>query len=193
MNDWIADYIEKQRAAHASIPVEQVAELIEIMAAAVRDDQQVFVFGNGGNAANASHFITDLGKSSSDALDRRFRCLSLNDNISWMTAIGNDYDYADVFKRQLENYANPGDVVMTMSVSGRSPNLVTAMQWAVEQGCETIAIVGAARGALGDIAKHVLVIDDTHYGRVEDVQMGICHLICYAFIENPEWGSVEKG
>src|SRR3546814_8711773 len=85
---------------------------------------------NGGNASNASHFVTDLGKGASDKTVKRFRCLSLNDNVSWMTAIGNDYRYEDVFMRKLTNYANAGDILFALSVSGNSPNIVTAAEWA---------------------------------------------------------------
>ena len=100
-----------------------------------------------------------------------------------MTAIGNDYAYEDIYRRQLENYGQAGDVVLTMSVSGNSPNLVQALQWAREKGLSTVALVGGKRGALAEIADHVLVIDSEHYGRVEDAHMGICHILCYAFME----------
>src|SRR5690242_18195768 len=126
MKDWISNYLKAQKAAHDSIPVDAVAQLIEEFRRALQEDRQIFVFGNGGSAANASHFVTDLGKGASDKLGRRFRCLSLNDNVSWMTALGNDYSYEDVFVRQLANFARRGDIVLTMSVSGNSPNLVRA-------------------------------------------------------------------
>jgi D-sedoheptulose 7-phosphate isomerase len=112
----------------------------------------------------------------------------LNDNVSWMSAIGNDYAYEDVFVRQLENYGHPGDVVLTMTVSGASPNVVKALQWAKSHELETIALVGGKRGEVAKIASQVIVIDSLHYGRVEDAQMAICHMLCYAFMENPEWG-----
>jgi D-sedoheptulose 7-phosphate isomerase len=183
MNDWIQQYLTAQKSALDSIPVPAVAELIQVLKRALEADQQIFVFGNGGSAANASHFVTDLGKGASDKLQRRFRCLSLNDNVSWMTALGNDYSYEDVFLRQLQNYARPGDVALTMSVSGSSPNLVRAMEWAEKSGLTTIALVGGKRGKLAQIAQHVVVIDSEHYGRVEDAHMGICHMLCYAFME----------
>src|SRR5688572_24740284 len=87
MNNWIADYIRQQKAALDSISVEGVAQLIDRLNKAVAEDRQIFCFGNGGSAANASHFATDLGKGSSDKLGKRFRVLSLNDNVSWMTAL----------------------------------------------------------------------------------------------------------
>src|SRR5512136_350652 len=94
MKRWIAEYIQAQKAAHDSIPAEAVAQLIEKLRAALKEDRQIFVFGNGGSAANASHFATDLGKSASDKAGKRFRVMSLNDNVSWVTALANDYSFA---------------------------------------------------------------------------------------------------
>jgi D-sedoheptulose 7-phosphate isomerase len=189
MHQWIADYVEAQKAALDSIPIAEVDTLLQRFQQALREDRQIFVFGNGGSAANASHFATDLGKGASDRIGRRFRVLSLNDNVSWLTALGNDYAYEDVYLRQLMNYAKPGDLVLALSVSGNSPNVVKALSWARENGLRTIALVGSKRGRVAEVADQVLVINDTHYGRVEDAQMGICHALCYAFMENPSLGA----
>jgi D-sedoheptulose 7-phosphate isomerase len=186
LSNWIHDYLQKQKTALDSIPAEAVSRLISLLREALDQDRQIFVCGNGGSAANASHFATDLGKGSSDRLNRRFRVLSLNDNVSWLTALGNDYAYEDIFVRQLANYARPGDLLLAMSVSGNSPNLVKAFDWARQHDLTTLALVGAKRGRLAELAHHCVVIDDTHYGRVEDAQMGICHVICYAFMELPD-------
>jgi D-sedoheptulose 7-phosphate isomerase len=183
MKEYITQYIQQQKAALESIPIEQVETLLRIFQNALRDDRSIFVFGNGGSGTNASHFVTDLGKSASDKTFRRFRCLSLSDNVSWITAIGNDYAYEDVFLRQLENYARPGDVVLVMSVSGSSPNLVKAVEWCRKNDVQSIALIGGQKGKLAALADEVVVIDDVHYGRVEDCHMHICHIICYAFIE----------
>ena len=188
MINWINDYVKAQKAAFDSVPAEAVARLIELLRDALKGDNQIFVFGNGGSAMNSSHFATDLGKGSSDKVGKRFRVLSLNDNVSWMTALANDYSYADVFVGQLQNYGKPGDIALSISVSGNSPNCVKALEWAKKNGLKTIALVGGKRGRMAEIADHVIVIGDTHYGRVEDVQMNICHLLCYAFMENPQLG-----
>ncbi len=187
MKQWISHYLAAQKAAHDSIPVEAVAQLIEKLRAALKEDRQIFVFGNGGSAANASHFATDLGKGSSDKVGKRFRVLSLNDNVSWMTALANDYAYEEVFIGQLKSYGKPGDLALGISVSGNSPNCVKALEWAKHKGLRTVALVGAKRGRMAEIAEQAIVINDTHYGRVEDAQMGICHMLCYAFMEHPEW------
>jgi D-sedoheptulose 7-phosphate isomerase len=188
MNEWISDYLKAQKAALDSIPTEGTARLIELMRTALKDNRHIFVFGNGGSAMNSSHFATDLGKGASDKVGKRFRVLALNDNVSWMTALANDYSYEDVFFGQLQNYGQPGDIALGISVSGNSPNCVKALQWAKQNGLKTVALVGAKRGRMAEVAEHVLVINDTHYGRVEDAQMAICHMLCYAFMENPHLG-----
>jgi D-sedoheptulose 7-phosphate isomerase len=186
MKDYLEDYIAQQRVALESIGVDEVESVISVFQKALKEDRQIFAFGNGGSAANASHFITDLGKSASDKTFRRFRCLSLNESLSWITAIGNDYAYEDIYLRQLENYARPGDIVMVLSVSGNSPNLVKAFEYCKKQNVYTIALLGGKKGRLAELADQSIIINSTHYARVEDCHMHICHMICYAFVERPE-------
>jgi D-sedoheptulose 7-phosphate isomerase len=188
MKQWLSDYIKGQKAAHDSIPLDAVAQVVDKLRTALNEDRQIFSFGNGGSAASSSHFATDLGKGASDKLGKRFRVLSLNDNVSWMMALGNDYSYEDVFVGQLQNYGKSGDIAIGLSVSGNSPNCVKALDWAKKHGLHTIALVGAKKGRMAEIADQTIVINDTHYGRVEDAHMGICHMLCYAFMENPEFG-----
>jgi|SRR5215471_12584835 len=190
MKEWLAEYLRAQKAAHDSIPLEKVATLINRLGGVLRQERQIFVFGNGGSAANASHFATDLGKGASDRVGKRFRVLCLNDNVSWMTALSNDYSYEDVFVGQLRNYGRPGDLALGMSVSGNSPNCVKALEWAKKNGLVTVALVGGKRGRMAEIAEEVVVINDSHYGRVEDAHMGICHMLCYALMENPSWATI---
>jgi len=187
MNQWLADYLYAQKTALESIPLDGVAKLIETFRVALQQDRQIFVFGNGGSGANATHFATDLGKSASDKVGKRFRIVSLNTNASWITALANDYSYEDSFVGQLQNYGRPGDLAVGLSVSGDSPNCVKALDWARAHGLKTVALVGARGGAMAEIAEQTIRVNDRHYGRVEDAQMAICHLVCYGFIENPEW------
>lgn len=186
MEKWMQNYIDNLRETLIKMPFDKIGEIVNLLVEANKEGKQIFVFGNGGSAATASHFITDLGKGASDKLDKRFHCICLNDNSAWITALGNDYAFQDVFSGQLKNYGKPGDVVITMSVSGSSPNLVKAFEWANSAGLETVALVGAKKGKLAEIAKHVLIIDSQHYGIVEDSHLIISHLLCYAFMEHPE-------
>ena len=185
MNNWIADYIRAQKAALDSIPVEQVAKLIDRLNQAVAEDRQIFCFGNGGSAANASHFATDLGKGSSDKIGKRFRVLSLNDNVSWMTALGNDYAYEDIFVRQLQNYARPGDVVLALSVSGNSPNVVAAVQAAHAVGAQTLAVVGYDGGRLRGLAQHVFWVPSHDMQLCEDLHLMFGHLVMKSLCRAP--------
>ena len=103
-----------------------------------------------------------------------------------MTALGNDYNFEEIFTRQLINFAKRGDYVFVMSVSGNSPNLLSAVTWAKQNGLYSVALVGAKRGKLYELADFVIDIDSGHYGKVEDAHMLICHMICYYFMENKE-------
>jgi len=192
MKNYLSDYISKQKQTLDTIPISTVARIVELFRQCLDRDQSIFVFGNGGSAANASHFVTDLGKGSSDKTYRRFRCLSLNDNTAWMTALGNDYAYDEVFVRQLMNFARAGDIAFVMSVSGNSPNLVRAIEWAKTHELVTIALVGGKKGRLAELADITVVVDDEHYGRVEDAHMGICHMIAYAFMEREDLAKEQR-
>lgn len=150
MNDWIKNYIEVQKQILDTLPIDKINAIVETLARAHHLDKQIFVFGNGGSAAYASHFATDMGKCASDGLSKRFRCMSLNECMSWITAVANDDAYEDIFVRQLENFAKPGDIILSFSVSGNSPNLVKAFQWAKDQGLHTIALTGGKGGRLRD-------------------------------------------
>lgn len=183
MRQWISNYINEYKRVLDAIPTDQVEELINKLKDCLSNDSQIFVIGNGGSAANASHFVTDLGKGSSDAVGKRFRCMSLNDNIAWLTALGNDYSYADVFQNQISNFARPGDLLVVLSVSGNSPNVVKAILWAKNNGIKTLALAGGQCGKITEISDESLIIDSKHYGHVEDAQMTIAHILCYAFME----------
>ena len=180
---WIADYVAAQDRAIRSVPAGEIARVIEVVQRAGAEGRRIFVCGNGGNAANSAHFTTDLGKNASAAAPRPFKVLSITDNSAWMTAIGNDFTFDDVFVRQLANHAERGDLLIVSSVSGSSPNLVAACEWARQHGLETVALVGQKRGSLATLADHLLVVEDGHYGRVEDAQMNILHMICYSVCE----------
>jgi D-sedoheptulose 7-phosphate isomerase len=130
-----------------------VGRCIDRLAEAYRDDRQVFLIGNGGSAANASHFAEDLAKSSLRDSDRkRFRVLSLTDNTSFITAIANDIGYEDIFAFQLRQFLRTGDVLIAISGSGNSPNVVKAAAYAREAGGTVIGLTGFDGGKLLKLA-----------------------------------------
>lgn len=183
---WIDSYRQNLTELLGSVSIDEIYSIIEKYIQANQNGNRIFVFGNGGSASTMSHFSTDMGKSASDNAKKRFKIISLNENISLITAIGNDYCFDDIFFRQLENLAEKGDLLFTISVSGNSKNLLKAVQWANENEMDTIALVGGNQGTLAKLAAQTIVIDSLHYGLVEDMHMFICHIIAYAFIENPE-------
>ncbi len=129
-----------------SLSLHQVADVIACLERAYEDGSQVFVMGNGGSAATASHMAVDLGKTVLPADSngtRRFRVTSLTDNVPWMTAIANDLGYEHVFAEQLRNHISPGDVVVAITGSGNSPNIVEGVRVALEHGATTIGLRAA--------------------------------------------------
>ena len=180
---WIGGYVAAQNRAIESVPVAAIAAVADLVRRAGVEGRRIFVCGNGGNAANAAHFATDLGKGASGVVARPFKVLSLADNVAWMTALGNDFSFDDVFVRQLANQAEAGDILILSSVSGSSPNLLAAIRWAREHRLVTVALVGKRRGTIAEHADHLIVIDESHYGRVEDVEMNILHMLCYGIVE----------
>ncbi len=181
---WMKKYLRDQVRAICSVPLDAMAKIVDKCREAAGEGRTIFVFGNGGSASNTSHFATDLSKGASDATGKKFRVISLNDHVSLLTAIGNDYTYEDIFVRQLENLARPKDIAITMSVSGNSPNVVKAILWAKKNKLFTVAFVGKKGGRLATIADIVVKTDSIHYGHVEDCQMIMAHMICYAIMEN---------
>jgi D-sedoheptulose 7-phosphate isomerase len=137
-----------------------------------------------GSAATASHFVTDMVKGASFNRDSRFRIMALTDSLSTITAYSNDVSYECIFAEQLKNFAQPGDVLMAISGSGNSPNVLCAVEYANSLGCETIALTGRDGGKLGPLAKLQVRVAEPHMGRIEDGHMIVCHMICYYFMEN---------
>lgn len=178
-----ADYRERLLATLAHIDVDQVARAIEWFHHARGEGRAIFVAGNGGSAATASHFVCDMVKGASFGRDSRFRITALHDSMPTMTAYANDVGYADATVEQLRNFAQPGDIFMAISGSGNSPNVVRAMEFANSIGCRTLALTGRDGGKLGTLAALNIRVPEPHMGRIEDAHHVICHMICYSFID----------
>lgn len=146
--------------------------------------RHIFVCGNGGSASTASHFACDIVKGASFNREARFRIMALTDSLPTITAYSNDVSYECVFAEQLKNFAEPGDLVMCISGSGNSPNVLRAMEYANSIGCKTIALTGRDGGKLGPMAQLNIPVPVPHMGRIEDGHMIICHMIAYHFMES---------
>jgi D-sedoheptulose 7-phosphate isomerase len=165
------------------IDLARVNQAIEWFREARDQDRQIFVCGNGGSASTASHFVCDMVKGASYNRAARFRIMALTDSLPTITAYSNDVSYDCVFVEQLRNFARAGDLVMAISGSGNSPNVVCAVEYANSIACRTIALTGRDGGKLGPLADLNLQISVPHMGRIEDGHMIICHMIGYCFMD----------
>jgi len=161
--------------------VDQAIQWFEDARAANR---HIFVCGNGGSASTASHFVRDIVKGASYNRDQRFRILALTDSLPTITAYSNDVSYECIFAEQLKNFAQTGDLVMCISGSGNSPNVLRAMEYANSIGCKTIALTGRNGGQLGPLAQLNIQVPVPNMGRIQDAHMVICHMIAYRFMDS---------
>jgi D-sedoheptulose 7-phosphate isomerase len=166
------------------IDTARVEQAIEWFREARDGSKHIFVCGNGGSAATASHFACDMLKGASYNRESRFRILALTESVATLTAYSNDVHYDSVFVEQLKNFAQAGDLTMCISGSGNSPNVVRAMEYANQIGCRTIALTGRDGGKLGPMARLNIQIPVPHMGRIEDAHMIVCHMIAYRFMES---------
>ena len=173
-----------------TIDLKQVDTAIEWLAEARDRSRRIFVCGNGGSASTASHFATDMVKGASFGRDNRFRIMALTDSLPTITAYSNDLSYESVFVEQLKNFAEPGDVLIAVSGSGNSPNVLRAVEYANSIGCRTIGLSGRDGGQLGKLVKLHLQVAHPHMGRIEDGHMVMLHMISYYFMEADHAGRV---
>jgi D-sedoheptulose 7-phosphate isomerase len=166
-----------------TIDLEKVNQAIEILVRARDEGRRIFVCGNGGSASTASHFVCDMVKGASFNRSTRFRIMALTDSLPTITAYSNDVGYECVFVEQLKNFAEPGDVLMAISGSGNSPNVLRAVEYANSIGCRTIALSGRDGGKVGPMAQLNIQVSNPHIGRIEDGHMAVMHMICYYFMD----------
>jgi D-sedoheptulose 7-phosphate isomerase len=156
----------------------EIGKMIETILEAREKGAHIFFIGNGGSAATASHFANDISIGTR-VTEKPFKAMSLTDNIAILTAVGNDDGYENIFTKQLQNFANSGDVLVAISASGNSPNIIHTVEYARQKGLKIIGLSGFDGGKLrelSDIKIHVQTLKG-EYGPVEDVHMFIDHLI----------------
>ncbi len=166
-----------------AIDAARVEQVIEVMRSARDTGHRIFTCGNGGSASSASHFVCDMVKGASYGRDRRFKIMALTDQMPAISAYANDVGYEAVFVEQLKNFAESGDVLLAISGSGNSPNVLRAVEYAKSTGCTTIGFTGRGGGKLASLVDLSIVIDSQHMGRIEDAHMIMCHMIGYYFME----------
>lgn len=163
------------------------SKAVEILTGAYRGDKQIFIAGNGGSAGTANHFVCDFGKNAvPQPGKRRFRIMSLSDNVEKITALGNDLAFEEIFRQQLINLMNEGDVLIVVSASGNSPNIVRACEYAREKNARIIALAGFSGGKIKDLADAALVAPLESYEQIEDIHLIMLHMLVYYFRNHGE-------
>jgi len=177
---YLRSYLEELRAGLEEMPAQAFEGVLRVFERARLERRQIFIIGNGGSAATAAHMACDLGKGTVDYQNpgfTRFRAISLTDNSALLTALGNDLSFEDIFAEQLAALMNEGDVVVFISASGNSPNLVRAAQYARSRRGELVGLLGFGGGTLRNLVDHALVVSSRNYGVSEDCHLIVQHLL----------------
>jgi D-sedoheptulose 7-phosphate isomerase len=183
-----ARYLRDFQSVIAALDLDAVARIVALLCFARDNHATIYVAGNGGSAATASHWANDLGKATKCAGRGWIRVMCLADNTPWLTALANDEGYERVFAGQLENFASAGDVLVVISASGNSPNLVHAVDLAEERGLVTIALLGFDGGVLKDrVGEYVwLPTAPGAYGLVETGHAVVCDMVTTCLMTDTE-------
>lgn len=181
-----SDYLAGFNALLAKIDLGSVGRAVELLRQARDRNSTIFLAGNGGSAATATHMANDLGKATKRSGRTPLRVMCLSDCVSWLTALANDEGYERVFAGQLENFAKPGDLLMVISASGNSPNLVEAVKLARSRGMQTIGLLGFDGGALRGMVDEPLWVESEkgQYGPVESAHTVLCDILTTCLIED---------
>jgi D-sedoheptulose 7-phosphate isomerase len=178
---FVTDYLAAIQHCLAALDVDEVTRFLSCLEQAYAEDRQVFIIGNGGSAATASHMACDLGKNlyppASAGSVRRLRVSSLTDNVSLLTALANDCGYDQVFSQQLAIALQPGDLVVAISASGNSPNVLEALAFARARGARTAGLLGFDGGRARDLVDVAVIIGSRDYGHVEDLHLMLNHVV----------------
>ena len=176
-------YLEMLCDVLRHLPIDDVVRVLDILETALLERRQVFLTGNGGSAATASHMANDLSKtvSGGDLAQPGFRAIALTDNVPLLAAWANDVNFTEVFVGQLRSLAQAGDVLIVLSGSGNSSNLVRAVEWAGEHGLTTIGLLGRDGGVLRQLVDVAVVVPAEAYGPIEDAHLALNHLMTSYF------------
>lgn len=181
MRSHVDDYIGRLHAALDDLGREEMSRLGETLLRAYRNDKQVFLIGNGGSSSTASHMAADLAKNTIGANMKRFKIATLSENAAIVTALANDLGYENIFYEQLINVVRAGDVLIVISASGNSPNILKAIRYAQQQSAEVVGLLGFEGGEAALLADIPIVVKSNDYGIVEDVHLAINHMLVEYF------------
>ena len=192
----LAEYLRALTPLTDSQTVNMFERVLHLVSSARRRGATIYVAGNGGSAATASHWVNDLCKATKKSAGLPpMRVIGLNDNVSWLTALANDEGYERVFSGQLENFARAGDLLIVISASGSSPNLLRAVEMAAERGVTTIAFLGFDGGVLKNKVDAYLWLptEKGAYGVVESAHSLFCHILTECLVRESVAASDAEG
>ncbi|MDP3987516.1 MAG: SIS domain-containing protein [Candidatus Levybacteria bacterium] len=181
-HQFVKNYLSELKTTLDSLDLEKIEEAIDLLIQTYNKRRKVFIFGNGGSASTATHMACDLGKGTLqrvyDNNERRLKVISLNDNVALITAFANDLSFDDIFSQQLRNLVDSDDLVIALSGSGNSKNVVKALKYAKECGAKTIGILGFKTGGeAGKLVDCAIIANTNHYGQIEDIQLILDHIL----------------
>ncbi len=179
-----SNYLQTLAAIIPQIDAAQVQSAIELMRFARDSGKTIFSCGNGGSASIASQLVVDLVKGGSFGKTRRIKAMALTDSVATITAYANDVSYESVFVEPLKNWGTAGDILIAISGSGNSPNVLRAIEFSREAGIKTIGCTTSMGGKLKDLVDIPLLVPTDHMGHLEDGFFVLTHVLCYAFIED---------
>jgi D-sedoheptulose 7-phosphate isomerase len=177
MENSIRNYVVELQRTLDLLPMQSINNVVQVLHAARLRQRQVFIFGNGGSASTASHIVCDLAKNTRVEGVPHFRILDMIDNSAVFSAYANDEGYENVFAQHLSNFAQPGDVVIGISTSGNSPNILRAIERANQLEAITIGIIGFDGGQLVDLASMNIHVKSDLIEQVEDIHLILGHMI----------------
>lgn len=173
----ITRYLNLLQSLLAEISVEQIDSVLEVFERAYRDDRTIFICGNGGSASTASHWVCDFSKGTVAPNGKRMRMICLGDNLPMLTAYANDVNYESVFAEPVRTFVRSQDVVVLLTASGNSPNMLEAAKAAREVGAVTVGLIGFGGGKLAQLVDHQITVSCREYGPVEDLHLILDHII----------------
>ncbi len=182
---FVQKYIKDVKDVYSSVSEEEILNVIKIIDNARKNDKTIYIMGNGGSASNASHFVNGLTQGANAEGCKRFRAIGLTDNIPNLLAYGNDYGFQHIFDEQLKNLLKKDDVVIGISGSGNSENVLNAIDYAKKHGATTIGFCGFDGGKLKNIADYTIHVKSDCMEIVEDIHLSLTHLIA-CFFKNKE-------